>query len=108
MYKWILASVVIILALSQLFWVFYKAWKERDKLKSAWAAMSSWEKISLQIGLLLYACLPMFKAHPSSSNYAVSVLLSLMEAIANGAFLVGVLAFLQRGHEQNNRRPPNA
>ncbi len=108
MIKWILLSVFFFLVVGMLVRVFLGLWKDRTKLRRAWNALPSWERACLQIGTLFYACLPMLKSHPSSNSYIVEFLISLMQAMANGMFIVGVLAFLQKGHDLNKGEKSNA
>lgn len=101
LWRWMVLGVTLLLVAIISTGMLVALWKQRSTMKRAWSAMSSWEKGSLQIGLLLYVGVAVLESHPTAGAKGASVMIRVVEALANALFVLGALAFLQRGHERN-------
>lgn len=93
-----LAVFIVILLFFAVLWV-RSVWRERSIFKASWAGMTPWKKQTLQFGLLLYAVTPLLESHPAKESYICALSVKLLEASANGLFLVGIVAFLENCSE---------
>lgn len=73
-------------------------WRDWPNFKNSWAAMSNFEQYCLIVGFIAYLGLPLLSSHPAAPSYIGQVGIKVFEAIANGLFLVGVLAFVKNLH----------
>ena len=82
-------------------------WKQRPIFTETYRQIPSYEKMSLQLGILLMSFVPLFESHPAKDSYVPKVLLSLMSEAGKALFIIGLVAFLQRAHViSNNQEHP--
>ena len=60
--------------------------------------MSNFEHYCLIVGFIAYLGLPLLTEHPAAPTDIGQVGIKIFEAIANGLFLAGVLAFIKNLH----------
>ncbi|WP_457573276.1 hypothetical protein [Desulfolithobacter sp.] len=70
----------------------------------SWRRMTSFERNELQIGLILYAVLPLFKEHPANGSYIAKIFIDIFTALAGALFTMGALTFLKHLHEVSKER----
>lgn len=109
LYPWLILVVFILVIIASPVFLARALWKDKRMFLESWREMSSFEKISLKIGLLLYVVIPILKEHPSKDSYVSKVSIDIFTALANALFILGVLAFLKYAHEKNksNEKKPN-
>ena len=110
LYPWVILVVFVLGILISFTFLVRALWKDKRMFFDSWRKMSSFEKISLKIGLLLYVTIPILKEHPSKDSYITKVSIDIFTALASALFVLGVLAFLKYAHEQNNsndKKNPN-
>lgn len=79
-------------------------WKDKDLFLHSWRQMTSFEKKELQIGLILYVVLPLFKEHPAKDSYIAKIFINIFTALASALFVMGALTFLKHLHELSKER----
>ncbi len=108
LYPWLILAVLILVILISFIFLARALWKDKRMFFESWRKMSSFEKISLEIGLLFYVVIPILKENPSKDSYISKVSIDIFTALASALFVLGVLAFLKYAHEQNNsNKKPN-
>ena len=100
--------VLIIIALSLIAWLAYSIYQSGGTFAAAWRRMSQWERTCLWSGAILYLAIPLFSEPPQGGEYIVGVMSTLIDTLANGLFIVGAVAFLQRGHEIEQEKRSSA
>ena len=99
-YHWAVLLAFISLVLGSFFFLSRSLWQDRKMFVASWKEMTSFEQISLQVGLLLYIAIPFLKEHPSRDTYLAQVSIDILTALSGALFVLGALAFLKYAHEQ--------
>lgn len=100
--------ILIAIALGLVAWLAYGIHQSGGTFAAAWRRMSQWERTCFWSGAILYLAIPLFSEPPQGGAYIVGVMSTLIDALANGLFIVGAVAFLQRGHEIEQERRASA
>lgn len=100
-YTWLIFILLVILSF---FFLVRSLWKDKEIYFASWKEMTSFEKICLKLGLLLYITIPLIKEHPSKDSYIAKVSIEIFTALAGALFVLGALAFLKYAHEHNKSK----
>ena len=100
-YPWIILVLFILMIIGSFFFLARSLRKEKEIFFASWKEMTSFEKICLKTGLLLYATIPFLKGHPSKDSYIAKVSIDIFTALAGALFVLGALAFLKYVHEHS-------
>lgn len=96
--------IFILLVILSFFFLVRSLWKDKEIYFASWKEMTSFEKICLELGLLLYITIPLIKEHPSKDSYIAKVSIEIFTALAGALFVLGALAFLKYAHEHNKSK----
>lgn len=103
-YPWAILLAFILLLGGSFFFLATSLWQDRKMFVASWKEMTSFEKISLKVGLLIYVVIPFLKEHPSRGTYLTQVSIGILTALAEALFVLEVLAFLKYAHECNKSK----
>lgn len=103
MLQWSVLLIYLLLVAVGLALFIHAAYTSIPAARSAWHEMSRFERYCLLVGLWTYLGLPALTTNPSASPYFGQFTSEIVGAIANGLFLVGVLAFLSRLHAESSK-----
>ncbi|MCG5526362.1 hypothetical protein LRB11_15735 [Ectothiorhodospira haloalkaliphila] len=103
-YSWAILLVFVLLVLGSFFFLARSLWQDKEMFFGSWKEMTSFEKISLKVGLILYVAIPFLKEHPSKDWYVTQISIDILTALAGALFVLGALAFLKYAHERNKSK----
>ena len=103
----ILTIVFIALILLGAFFGVREVYRNWGLFKGAWSRLESFEKVSLQIGLMYYFAMELLKTHPAKDNFISSAFANILSALTEALFILGIIAFLKHAHDINkeNKKP---
>ena len=100
-YPWMVLVLFFLLVIGSFFFLARSLWKDKEMFFLSWKEMTSFERICLKTGLLLYITIPFLKDHPSNESYIAKVSIDIFTALAGALFVLGALAFLKYAHEHS-------
>lgn len=77
----------------------HKVYQARTLVIRSWHGISSFERACLWTGTCLYLCKPFLGMSPAGETASAQLVIDVVDALANGLFILGAIAFLQRGHD---------